>query len=206
MAVDIRCVAIGSSIAVASLGLDQIHKWWMLHVFDIEAKKLVVVTPFLDLVMVWNRGISYGLFPQDSGAGRLAIIAMALAIVTVMIVWLFRTTDRLVATAIGFVVGGALGNAVDRHLYGAVADFFASTPWVTNGTCLTLPMSRLLPEWRYSCMTPSRASKACRRVRGIASGGPDFAGLMLESPHGTESPGGIASPASSPTLPCGLGS
>lgn len=124
MAVDIRCVAIGSSIAVASLGLDQIHKWWMLHVFDIEAKKLVVVTPFLDLVMVWNRGISYGLFPQDSGAGRLAIIAMALAIVTVMIVWLFRTTDRLVATAIGFVVGGALGNAVDRHLYGAVADFF----------------------------------------------------------------------------------
>lgn len=119
-----RCVTIGAVTAVLSLALDQVHKWWMLHVFDIAGRKLVTVTPFLDLVIVWNTGISYGLFPQETGMGRLTILAVALAIVIVMVIWLFRTADRLVAVAIGLVVGGALGNAVDRHLYGAVADFF----------------------------------------------------------------------------------
>jgi signal peptidase II len=122
--VNARCAAIGGTVAALSLGLDQAHKWWMLHVFDISTRKPVTVTPFLDLVLVWNTGISYGLFPQDTAAGRLAIMAVALAIVAVMIVWLLRTADRLVAVAIGLVIGGALGNAIDRHLYGAVADFF----------------------------------------------------------------------------------
>jgi signal peptidase II len=124
VAVNARCAAIGGIVAVLSLGFDQAHKWWMLHVFDISARKPVTVTPFLDLVLVWNTGISYGLFPQDTRVGRLAIMAVALAIVAIMIVWLLRTADRLVAVAIGLVIGGALGNAIDRQLYGAVADFF----------------------------------------------------------------------------------
>ena len=124
MAVNARCVVTGAGVAALSLALDQAHKWWMLHEFDIAARKLVTVTPFLDLVLVWNTGISYGLFPQGSDTGRLAIMAVALAIVAVMVVWLLRTADLVVAVAIGLVVGGAIGNAVDRHLYGAVADFF----------------------------------------------------------------------------------
>lgn len=117
-------MTLGGMVALLSLGLDQAHKWWMLHVFDIASKQLVTVTPFLDLVLVWNRGISYGLFQQDTALGRMVIMAVALAIVAVMAVWLFRTTDRLVAVALGLVIGGALGNAIDRHFYGAVADFF----------------------------------------------------------------------------------
>ena len=115
----------GIAVAVAMFGADQLHKWWMIRVYDMAAKGVVTVTPFLDLVMVWNTGISYGLFQAGSGYGRLAILAVTLAIVAVLAAWMLRTSSRLVAVAVGLVIGGALGNAVDRVVYGAVADFFS---------------------------------------------------------------------------------
>jgi signal peptidase II len=104
---------------------DQASKAWMLYVSGIGAKGAVTVAPFFDLVLVWNRGVSYGLLPQDSDLGRWGLILFAFAAALALIVWLARVTSPLAAAAIGLIVGGALGNAIDRMLYGAVADFFS---------------------------------------------------------------------------------
>ncbi len=120
---------LGLIVAAIAFLIDQGHKWWMLEVFNIAERGLVTVTPFLDLVLLWNKGISYGLFPQDSTAGQLVLLAVKLVIVVVLLVWLTRATQALVAVAVGLVIGGALGNALDRIVHGAVADFFSFHAW-----------------------------------------------------------------------------
>jgi len=116
---------LGLSIAAVALIADQASKAWMLYVYDIGAKGVVTVTPFFDLVLVWNRGVSYGLLPQDSDLGRWALILFAFAAAFALVIWLARVTSPLAAAAMGLVIGGAVGNAIDRILYGAVADFFS---------------------------------------------------------------------------------
>ncbi len=116
---------LGLAVALVTAVIDQANKSWMLYVYDIAAKQKVTVTPFFDLVMVWNRGISYGLLPQDSALGRFALVAFALVVSLALIGWLAQVTSALSAISIGLIVGGAIGNAVDRIVYGAVADFYA---------------------------------------------------------------------------------
>jgi len=116
---------LGLGIAAIALAADQASKAWLLYVYEIGAKGAVTVAPFFDLVLVWNRGVSYGLLPQDSDLGRWGLILFAFAAAIALIVWLARVTSPLAATAIGLIVGGAIGNAIDRMLYGAVADFFS---------------------------------------------------------------------------------
>jgi signal peptidase II len=116
---------LGLTIAVLTVLADQASKLWLLFVYDVGAKGTVTVTPFFDLVLVWNRGISYGLLTQDSQLGRLGLIAFACAAILALIMWLARVTSGLTAAAIGLIIGGAVGNAIDRIAYGAVADFFA---------------------------------------------------------------------------------
>ena len=116
---------LGLGVAALTAALDQAHKTWMLYVYDIGAKGTVTLTPFFDLVLVWNQGISYGLFPQESAAGRLGLILFALGASLALAIWLARLDSRLAAVSIGLIIGGAVGNAVDRILYGAVADFFS---------------------------------------------------------------------------------
>lgn len=120
--------ALGLSIGALTAITDQAHKWWMLEVFDIEAKGSVAVTPFLDLVMVWNRGISYGLF-QQGAIGQFLLVAFAFAAVIALTLWLARMTTAVGATSAGLVIGGAIGNAIDRLVHGAVADFFSFHAW-----------------------------------------------------------------------------
>ena len=115
---------IGALIALSAFGLDRLHKWLMLGPFEIGLNSPVEVTPFFNLVLVWNRGVSYGLFQQDTAAGRSVLIGINVAAAIALWLWLARTRDRLVAVSIGLIIGGAIGNAVDRQLYGAVADFF----------------------------------------------------------------------------------
>jgi signal peptidase II len=112
---------LGLALAALVFGADQTHKWWMLQVFDIKSRQPVALTPFLDMILVWNRGVSYGLL--DTHAQGL-LIGMSLAISIVLWIWLCRSTRPMAAAALGLVVGGALGNALDRWVYGAVADFF----------------------------------------------------------------------------------
>ncbi len=114
----------GVAAAIAGLVLDQAHKAWMLGPFDIENQGRVALTPFLDLVMVWNRGVSYGLFTQDGEIGRWLLVAFGLFGVMLFGWWLAGARRLLPALSLGLVIGGALSNVVDRLLYGAVADFF----------------------------------------------------------------------------------
>jgi len=86
---------------------------------------VITLTPFLDVVMVWNKGISYGLFQQSSAFGRAVLLTIALVTCLILIIWLARSSHRLVAFALGLLIGGALGNALDRFVHGAVADFFS---------------------------------------------------------------------------------
>lgn len=116
--------ALGAVAALAALMLDQAHKYWMLKVYDIAARQPVTLTPFLDLVLSWNYGVSYSLFATHDGAARYAMLAVQGAIVVGLIVWLQRGTNHLGALALGLVIGGALGNMTDRLARGAVADFF----------------------------------------------------------------------------------
>jgi signal peptidase II len=116
---------LGLGIATLVLLADQLHKAWMLYVYDIGAKGTVTLTPFFDLVLVWNQGVSYGLLAQRTELGRWGLILFAFAAAIALVVWLARITSPLAAAAIGLIIGGAVGNAVDRILYGAVADFFS---------------------------------------------------------------------------------
>lgn len=115
---------LGFAIAALGLAIDQAHKAWMLGPFAIEAKGRVELTPYLDLVLVWNRGVSYGLFTQEGELGRWLLIGFGVVGALIFGWWLWTTRRLLPALALGLVIGGALSNAIDRLLHGAVADFF----------------------------------------------------------------------------------
>lgn len=118
--------ALGLWVALAALVVDQGHKLWSIHVLDIASLGRVTLTPFLDMVFVVNPGISYGLFEQSSMLGQWLLTGFAVVVALVLAVWLRRQTSRLRAVAIGLLIGGALGNAIDRPIYGGVADFFSA--------------------------------------------------------------------------------
>jgi len=113
----------GVVVALIVCAIDQASKFWLLNVFDLANRGIVHITPFLDFVLTWNTGISYGLFPQDSELGRAVLLALKAAAVVVLWIWLARSDLKLTALALGLIIGGAIGNAIDRVIYGAVADF-----------------------------------------------------------------------------------
>jgi signal peptidase II len=116
---------LGLGVALVALVLDQLSKWCIIHVYDLPERGRVAVTPFFDLVMLWNPGVSYGLFAQDTDLGRNLLIAFALVASLALVLWIARTPNRLLAISLGMIVGGAIGNAIDRAVYGAVADFIS---------------------------------------------------------------------------------
>jgi signal peptidase II len=117
---------LGLTACLAAVALDQAHKWWMLTIYRIAERGRVAVTPFLDLVYVKNIGISYSLFHQASYGGQIMLAAFGALATLALWVWLSRgATNRLMAASIGLIMGGALGNAVDRVVLGGVADFFS---------------------------------------------------------------------------------
>ena len=113
----------GLVVAAVVCALDQASKLWLLFGFDLANKGTIAVLPFIDFVLVWNRGISYGLFQQESELGQWVLFAVKLAAIGLLWIWLARAGSRLTALALGLIIGGALGNAIDRLLHGAVADF-----------------------------------------------------------------------------------
>ena len=113
----------GLLVAAVVCAIDQAVKLWLLFGFDLANRGIVRLTPFLDFVLTWNTGISYGLFPQESDLGRYVLLALKLAAVVLLWVWLARAELRLTALSLGLIIGGAVGNAIDRLAYGAVMDF-----------------------------------------------------------------------------------
>ena len=121
-----RLSPLGLGIAIVTVALDQLHKYWMLAVYEIQNRGRVPITPFLDLVYVKNTGISYGLFLQESRQGQWLLAGFAGLALLAMACWLARgVSNRLVAVSLGLVRGGAAGNAIDRVALGGVADFFS---------------------------------------------------------------------------------
>jgi signal peptidase II len=113
----------GLVVALATAAVDQASKLWLLFVIDLGARGVIRVGPFLDLVLAWNTGISYGLFRQEGPFGQWALLALKAIAAGLLWIWLARAASRLTALSLGLIIGGAVGNAIDRLAYGAVADF-----------------------------------------------------------------------------------
>jgi signal peptidase II len=113
----------GIFTAVAAVALDQAFKLWLLFVFDIGHRGAVKVTSFFDLVLTWNTGISYGWFQNESAAGQAILLAVKVVAVIVLAIWMARSRTLIATVALGLIIGGAIGNAIDSLAYGAVVDF-----------------------------------------------------------------------------------
>ena len=118
-----RHAALGLTLAASVAAFDQASKLWLLFVYDLGSRGLVPLLPGVDFVLTWNKGISYGLFQQNSELGRWLLLALQAGAVLCLGLWMLRTASRLTAAALGLIVGGAIGNMIDRLAYGAVADF-----------------------------------------------------------------------------------
>ena len=119
----------GLLAALVVLLADQLTKWWILDAFHLPERGSVEVLPVLSLTMVWNPGVTFGLFHQDGALGVWILAGVALAVVVALGVWLRRAETALVAVALGSIVGGAVGNVIDRVRFGAVVDFIHAHAW-----------------------------------------------------------------------------
>ena len=113
----------GLIAAIATLAIDQASKLWLLYVFDIGHRGTVQVTPFFDLVLAWNIGISFGWFQNDSQIAQIALMIVKAVAVIALAIWMARSRTLIATVALGLIIGGAIGNAIDRFAYGAVLDF-----------------------------------------------------------------------------------
>jgi signal peptidase II len=113
----------GVIVALVTLVLDQASKFWLLHGLDITHRGAVQVTPFFDLVLAWNTGISYGWFQNESATGQAILLAVKAGAVIALAIWMARSRTAMATIALGLIIGGAIGNAIDRFTYGAVVDF-----------------------------------------------------------------------------------
>jgi signal peptidase II len=115
--------AFGLAVAALACIADQTTKFWLLYAYDLADRGRVAVASSFNLVVVWNTGISYGLFQQPGWFGVWALLAFKVAAVVLLWLWLARTSARLTACALGLIIGGALGNAADRLHWPGVMDF-----------------------------------------------------------------------------------
>ena len=123
---------LGLLLAAVVAILDQLTKWLIIEkvmrpegVWETPfyTPTRIVLGPYLEIVMAWNRGVSFGIFSNDGMWNVVLLSGMSLLIVTLLVVWMRRAPEPMVRLALGLVVGGALGNVVDRIRFGAVADF-----------------------------------------------------------------------------------
>ena len=118
-----RLRTVGLTVAGLGLAADQASKLWMLHGAKLDENGPIALAPFAEFRLVWNYGISYGLFQQDGWWGAWILVALALAATVFLTIWLWRAHSLLLAVSIGLLIGGAVGNAIDRAWFGAVVDF-----------------------------------------------------------------------------------
>jgi lipoprotein signal peptidase len=122
-------LGLGAASALVVLAADQGSKHWVLNGLDLPNQGSVAVLPFLNLTMVWNRGVTFGLLGGLGEAGAWLLAAVALAVVAALFLWLRRAETASVALALGAIGGGAVGNVIDRLRFGAVVDFLHAHAW-----------------------------------------------------------------------------
>lgn len=134
-----RITQLGWSAYALALGvfvLDQAVKAWVLYVFDLPARFTVPVAGPFSLTMVWNRGVSFGLMTANQDLARWALVAFSVVVAAALVWWARKADRRIMALSLGLIIGGALGNALDRARFGAVVDFLDFSrmmfPWVFN--------------------------------------------------------------------------
>ena len=114
---------LGLIAAVLTLAADQASKLWLYLGTDLVLTQPWRINGFTDFVVVWNRGVSYGMFQQEGDLGRWLLVALSVAASLALGLWMWRAGTRLLALSLGLIAGGALGNAIDRAAFGAVLDF-----------------------------------------------------------------------------------
>ena len=123
-------------LAAVVIVLDQIAKFWVLNVYRLPERLSVEILPFFSLSMVWNRGVSFGLLQSDADIGRWGLAVFSTGVAIALAFWARKVTRPWLAVALGLVIGGAVGNLIDRIRFGAVADFLDFSglyfPWVFN--------------------------------------------------------------------------
>ena len=135
----------GGVIPAVIVGFDQWSKAWAIHKFGAPKNICAVnphpgleieVSPIFDLALVCNQGVSFGLFREHADIGRYVLTAFSIFMCVVLLVWLNKEKNRLISLSLGLIIGGAIGNAIDRALYGAVTDFLNFSDvyfkWVFN--------------------------------------------------------------------------
>ena len=115
-------VRIGLVVAALVATLDQGTKWLIVETV-MQPPRIIPVTDFFNFVLGLNRGVSFGMLNMQSPMGRWILAGLALAITLALLVWMWRANKTLVVVGLGLIVGGAIGNVVDRVLVGAVVDF-----------------------------------------------------------------------------------
>ena len=127
---------IAYAVAIVVILVDQLSKAWILGPFDLLDRGVVGLLPFLQLQLVRNQGVSFGLLTSHGEFGRWALVVFETGVALVLAAWARRNERPVLAVALGFVMGGAIGNVIDRARFGAVTDFIDVTalhfPWVFN--------------------------------------------------------------------------
>src|ERR1700723_1384675 len=112
----------GVIAAIATLVLDQASKFWLVRIFDIAQRGTVKLTPFFDLVLAWNQGISFGWFQNDGAMAQIVLMAIKAVAVVVLAIWMARSRTLIATVALGWLLGGAIRQAIDRLGARAVVD------------------------------------------------------------------------------------
>jgi len=143
----------GLGLAATVIILDQISKWWIINkVFGLDTKMVdlikqpspvIEVTPFFNIVIYWNRGISFGFLDSGGWIGDWFLPLAAVAISAALTVWLYRVRHLRAAIGLGLIIGGAMGNLIDRLQFGAVADFLDFYAWGTHWPAFNLADSAI---------------------------------------------------------------
>jgi signal peptidase II len=113
----------GIFTAITVLAADQAVKLWLLFVFDLGPLGVVKITPFFDLVLAWNTGISFGWLQSESAPTQAILLTVKVVAVVVLSIWMAYSQTRIASIALGLIIGGAVGNGIDKVAYGAVVDF-----------------------------------------------------------------------------------
>jgi signal peptidase II len=156
-------------LALVIIAADQASKYWILEVFQLPLRPSTEVFGPLSLTMVWNRGVSFGLLWADHGLVRWGLSAFSVGVSILLAVWVRRAERPLMAWALAFIMGGALGNAIDRIRFGAVADFIDVSrlgffPWVFNlaDAAINVGIALLLADMLLTERRQKRAKAAQR--------------------------------------------